>query len=208
VILGVLVVTLAAPLPGTLTLGSHGRLLPGPLHGAFVESAPTLRGELPALERLHLLPSSIPQFDEHEFLRDLLVRSETARSLVERLNESDVIVYVRFVCFDRLRGFLQLMGCDDAWRRVLITVRIGPRDIDAPAVLAHELQHAVEIADTPEVRGDETLAELYRRIGTGLSDADYTCQWETEAAIEVYDQVVQEIWQPPGQARQSSGDRR
>jgi hypothetical protein len=100
------------------------------------------------------------------------------------------------------------MGCDDAWRRVLITVRIGPRDINASAVLAHELQHAVEIADAPEVRGDQTLAELYRRIGRLHLDADHTCQWETEAAIEVYDKVVQEIWQHPGQTCQSSGDRR
>jgi hypothetical protein len=198
VILCVLVVTLAVPLPGTLPRWGHGPSPPGLMRGASVESAPTDHRELPQVDRLHLLPSEIPQFEEREFLHDLLVQSETVRCLVERLNESDVIVYVRFVYFDRLRGVLQLMGCDDAWRRVLITVRIGPRESNAPAVLAHELQHAVEIADAPGVRGVEALLGLYRRIGTRVPTADHAYDWETEAAIEVYDKVVREICQPPG----------
>jgi hypothetical protein len=93
--------------------------------------------------------------------------SATLRRLVETLEASDVIVYVTF---DRnpspeLAGHISLITAR-AERRYL-RVSIDRRTIGCQrlALLGHELQHAVEIAESPSVKDDAALAALYRRIG-------------------------------------------
>ncbi len=49
------------------------------------------------------------------------------------------------------------------------------------AWLAHELQHALEVAAATEVRDVEGLRRLFARIGTDLGNG----QFETDAAVAV-----------------------
>lgn len=94
-------------------------------------------------------------------------QSATFADLVARLQRSDVIVYIEDV--PRLPGALEgrLMmlprAHDHRYVRIQIALRGAPED--AIAVLGHELQHAVEIAEAVEVSDTDGLARLYRRIG-------------------------------------------
>lgn len=103
-----------------------------------------------------------------------LVAEATARSsivtgLMDDLERSDVVVYV----VDGMAGIrtdppasLAFLSCAAGVRYV--RVQIG-RWMTPPwvriAELAHELQHAVEVARAPEVKDGDSLGRLYRRIG-------------------------------------------
>jgi hypothetical protein len=108
-------------------------------------------------------------------LREATARSPAVRSLVEALDRSDVIVYLTdAIDEDRHRdvvGFLAFLAAGPHIRYLVIQLR---RWQEAPwervASLAHELQHAMEVARAPEVRSEAALAALYGRIG-----------WETRA---------------------------
>jgi hypothetical protein len=96
-------------------------------------------------------------------------RSVAFATLLHRIQRSDLIVYVEEV--PRLPGGLQgrLMiqpstSGQQRYARIQIALH-GPID-EAVALLGHELQHAVEVADAPEVRDQNGLIALYERIGT------------------------------------------
>jgi hypothetical protein len=133
-------------------------------------------------------------------LRRLLVDgirdSKTLRALVDRIEASDVVVYLR--CQGRrvpgVAGRLRFLASTPDIRYVVIDMTwLGSR-VQQVALLAHELQHAVEIADTPAIVDDQSLAREYRRIGyvnravTGLG-----LTFDTAAAVEVGRLVVEEI---------------
>ena len=94
--------------------------------------------------------------------------SATFARLMTRLEESDIIVYVEEV--PRLPGALEgrMMMLTAAHGRRYVRIQLALRGAtdDAIAVLGHELQHAVEVAQETGVIDQATLAALYRRIGT------------------------------------------
>ena len=58
------------------------------------------------------------------------------------------------------------------------------------SVLGHELQHAMEVAADPEVRGAATLRRFYSRVGwEGIAGGRY----ETDAAQEAGRVVAKEV---------------
>ena len=57
------------------------------------------------------------------------------------------------------------------------------------AVIAHELQHALEVAEHHEVRDSHALASLYRRIGVEA----YRGRYDTQAAQFAGKQVRYEL---------------
>jgi hypothetical protein len=66
---------------------------------------------------------------------------------------------------------------------------LGKTDVlVAAAVRAHELQHAKEIADAPDVRDQAAVRRLMNRIGRSIGDT-----FETTAAIRVGWQVWREV---------------
>jgi len=71
--------------------------------------------------------------------------------------------------------------------RIQIALRGAPDD--AIAILGHELQHAIEVAQEVSVNGQDELAALYRRIGTRSGDKVY----DTVAAQEVGRLVRREL---------------
>ncbi len=106
-------------------------------------------------------------------------QSPTFARLVAHIEQSDVIVYVesgRDVP-NSMVAYLRWAGAGPVHRYVRIKVKTPASDDVVLALLAHELQHAVEVADAPEVRCEEALAALYRRIGD-----DSGAGWDSAAA--------------------------
>jgi len=89
-----------------------------------------------------------------------LARSGLFRSLVARLDGSDVIVYVEPECpmSSRMFGRLTLLGTGGQRRYVNVRISCMLTTAQQIAVLGHELRHAVEIADAPAVTDEASLA--------------------------------------------------
>jgi hypothetical protein len=123
--------------------------------------------------------------------------SATLRSLVDRLNDSDVVVYVRCDPMPPVgvAGRLTFLASGGGLRYVIVRVSYLASRAQQLAILGHELQHAVEIAQTPEIVDAESLAREY--AGTvgyatfSLPGASET--YDSHAAIEVGSRVLREM---------------
>ena len=122
-----------------------------------------------------------------------VARSSTFTNLMRALDHTDVIVYVEIN-----RGLPQSI----AGRLLFATAaRNGPRYLRVQisqsgtlnmqvAAIAHELQHALEVAHAPEVRDETGLERFYARIGTqGALERSY----DTIAAQRAGRKVLLEI---------------
>ena len=119
--------------------------------------------------------------------------SATFRTLVARLVRSDVIVYLQCQGYVSTGGRLSFVGAGGGYRYLM--VRLG-RVISTSrqiALLGHELQHAVEIADTPEIVDARSLAEQYRRFGHVSHVTRASTDYDTLAAIETGYRVLREL---------------
>src|SRR6188508_1165365 len=110
-----------------------------------------------------------------------LRRSGTFAHLVLALNRSDVIVYIETgrVLPSTIVGRLLLAAGPQGTRYLRIQVSGHPKSNDMIALIGHELRHALEVAESPEVRDETGLIALYQRIGhpsTGVH------QYDTHAA--------------------------
>lgn len=117
--------------------------------------------------------------------------SHTFARLVTRLQRSDVIVYIQDVPMlpGALEGRMMMLPKVHSHRYVRIQVSLRGTPEDAIAVLGHELQHAVEIADAVEVQNTDALVRLYRRIGLRTGPHVY----DTVAAQEAGRSVRREL---------------
>jgi hypothetical protein len=113
-------------------------------------------------------------------IADAREQSPTLAEMLDRVERSDVIVYFEAVPrFEgSLRGCVHFIGASNGYRYVRAQIKTMMNRYDVIASLAHELQHAVEIADHPEVTSEDSLAALYRRIG----DERETRHFETDRA--------------------------
>ena len=113
---------------------------------------------------------------------DTASRSRVVRDLLARLACTDVIVYVEFTASPQIRlARTKLVTTVPGARFLRIGINRRVSGSDTGAMLAHELQHALEIAEQDEVRDDEGVRRLFERIGRAVA-AD---QFETDAAIRV-----------------------
>lgn len=116
--------------------------------------------------------------------------SPSFRALVAAIETSDLIVYIerRYGFGAREAGRLHLAGEAGGQRFVRIFLNAALTDHELVAYIAHELQHAREIADAPHVVDQDALREFYCRIGhVGLYGFD------TDAAETVTEQVSREL---------------
>ena len=131
-------------------------------------------------------------------LHDGVRESPTFRALVDRLARSDVVVYVqcdRASAAHRLDGRLTFVSSAGGFRYVVVRVAwLNPRARQL-AILAHELQHAVEIADTPAIVDGASLAREYRRMGyeTRRLAAPLGIAFDTHAAIAAGERVLRDL---------------
>jgi hypothetical protein len=110
-----------------------------------------------------------------EWLRIGAAESATFRSLLARLVVSDVIVYIGTV--DRIvggsAGQLYFVTATPSVRYVRIELASGGNEREMVSLVAHELQHAVEIAAAPRVRDRQSMALLYFGRGGTSSRSRY-----------------------------------
>lgn len=117
--------------------------------------------------------------------------SSTFRELVGRIEQSDLHVYIR-LNRDTPQTGLRLVAANGARTAWIWLVRDrGPEQLIAR--LAHELQHAAEIAGSPDVINDQTLAEYYRRHGFSRGAGSLMETHESPAAQGVERAVFKEL---------------
>lgn len=124
-------------------------------------------------------------------LADGARRSPTFAGLIAVINRSDVIVYIESSPMPAAisgRMMLASTGTGARYVRIQVSDRLLPEDLIS--TIGHELQHAVEVAEHPEVRSDATLIALYRRIGAGRSTL---FKYDTDAAVQIGAQVRKEL---------------
>jgi len=129
-------------------------------------------------------PTHVRSTERHvvDALRQGYDRSPTFRRLVDELEASDVIVYVQPATQlpGSLRGHIRFAVATAANRYLRIFVSAKVRGDAFIALVGHELQHAGEVARSPFVRDDRSLAVLYRVIGDANSAG-----WDTDAACGI-----------------------
>jgi hypothetical protein len=130
-----------------------------------------------------------------QFFAEGMVRSETIRSLVHRLEESDVIVYLRARPFTSTltTGHLLFVSATPGRRYVMIEIACERSWATQLATLGHELRHAVEVAEAPSVRSDRGLAAYYSTIGIKTNIGWTHEEYETQAAHDAGIRVAREL---------------
>jgi hypothetical protein len=165
-----------------------------PLITALAIAAPAAARETTLADRQARVRTTDRQL--RGLLEEGMRESATLRALVDRLNTSDVVVYLQ--C-DRappagIDGRLTFVSNVGGFRYVVVRVgwRLG-RDRQI-AIVAHELQHAVEIAETPSIVDAASLAREYHRIGFVKSHAYADgVAFDTRAAMQAGAQVMREL---------------
>src|SRR5262245_50748688 len=114
----------------------------------------SLIAAIAAVWPLHVGAAEMPRIRpageyEMHLLTEGACRSETLRSLVTKLEESDLIVYVLVRRLERrsLTGGLQFVGATltDRVIRVVLDTHVDRQHLIT--ILGHELQHAAEVAN-------------------------------------------------------------
>jgi hypothetical protein len=117
-------------------------------------------------------------------------RSGTVKGLLERLAATDVIVYVEITGVpDVPTARTKLVTATPSVRFLRIGINAAQPLTEWPPLLAHELQHAVEIAEHGDVRDDAGVRRLYAAIGRQHGVDSY----ETAAAVTVERTVRAEL---------------
>jgi hypothetical protein len=102
-------------------------------------------------------------------IADGLRRSTTFAQLVLALDRSDVIVYIETArgMPSSLSGRMLIAPGPAGQRYLRIQIAGAARGNELVALVGHELQHALEVAESPGVRDEQSLVALYEAIGHG-----------------------------------------
>jgi hypothetical protein len=109
--------------------------------------------------------------------------SQIVRDLVRTLEQGNVVTYVHLARMPQGQptSMLRFAGYSKLQRFVVLTIGSDlPYDRQI-ALLAHELQHAVELARVPWVSSQADFRSLLALIG--WRDATQACGYETTAAL-------------------------
>ena len=171
--------------------------------GALTSSA-TLASERDGGPRLRPQDPRISQV-----LQEGMSRSDTFRALVNRIEASNVIVYVAVnpPLRPSLSGALTWMTSAGEYRYVRASISIEQTFNQMIATVAHELHHAVEVIEDESVVDEKSLVALYKRIGQP-SKAAGALGWETIAAQRTGTQVRRELVAMPTMTLARASDNR
>lgn len=129
---------------------------------------------------------------EAAVIREGLCVSPTLRALADRLDTSDLTVHVsvRRLADRRLAGGLRFLAATPTDRVLLIEIAFGLDRYARIAMLGHELQHAVEVADTAQIRDKDAFRRFYASHGgAGAVENSY----ETDAARQAEIAIRKEL---------------
>jgi hypothetical protein len=121
-----------------------------------------------------------------QLIADGAARSAAFRTLIAAINQSDLVVYVQCRLFpeSELRGRLGLVSAAGGRRYAVIEIACYHTGGSPMAILAHELQHAVEIASAPWVVDARTFEAFYAATGELVRSDQWQKAFETSAAVE------------------------
>jgi hypothetical protein len=119
-----------------------------------------------------------------------LERSGTFRELNTRLQNTNVIVYVRFSsCSQGVPSCLLWASADTGGRRLLVKLdRFGRSPDELTALLAHEFQHANEVAADLAITDPVSFENSFASRGR-----KHTAGFETAEAGEILRKVTAEL---------------
>jgi hypothetical protein len=122
--------------------------------------------------------------DVQQLMQYAAERSPSFRALIDRLEQSDVIAYVRVIPLNSitLEGRLRFMTAVAGVRYVLVELGCARPLLGQLATLAHELHHAAEIAAAPAVVDNASLIAHYERIGSRSDMNLQVLTYETDGA--------------------------
>lgn len=125
-----------------------------------------------------------------QLLSDGYVRSGTLRELIDRLEAAPVVVFIRAgSCPARVHACLHLLAAEPGSRTLRITVeRSTTGGAHLVGLLAHELQHALEITREESIRDVASFAAFYQAHGRRNSAG-----FETEQARRIARKVEREL---------------
>jgi hypothetical protein len=127
-------------------------------------------------------------------LVDGMSRSATFRQLVETLDKSDVVVYIDAkTTRQALGGYLaHNVVVAGAYRYVHVAIDVHGASGRLVPLLAHELQHAAEVAQDASVRDEQSMERLFERLAIKFGCGGTTCS-ETQAAKDIEASVGAEL---------------
>lgn len=155
---------LAASLSGAMFVSA-----PRP-DASTVRSGPLPRPSGPEIDSLLHSPERHVRTTDRRIAKMLELgarRSTTFAGLLAALERTDVIVYIEpaKALPPKLDGRLLLLPISNHQRYLRIQVRATLSREELVPLIAHELQHALEVADEPDVRDEASMIRLYERIG-------------------------------------------
>jgi hypothetical protein len=123
--------------------------------------------------------------------RDL---SPTLAALFTRIEATDVVVYMKCARLSaRVDGQLTFLSSVAGLRYVLVEIACDRGEIRRLSTLGHELQHAVEIAESPSIVDEASLGRAYADFGVQRDRTASVRAYDTRAAIHIGEQVWKEI---------------
>jgi hypothetical protein len=167
---------------------------------------------MPSLAALLLLlvAATVPHVrPETAMLRALTTqaaaRSPLVHELIDRLDRTDVVVYIRHRTFGSvlLDGRIGILSAAGGRRYLVIELACDRSELVQMATLGHELHHALEIAAEPSIVDSRTLALFYGRIGIPSHPMGHAQTFETQAAADIGARVRHELLTTP--ARSANG---
>jgi hypothetical protein len=124
--------------------------------------------------------------------------SDTFVQLYQRLERSNVIVHVRrATAVPEGSAHTQFIATAGSYRFVRITLNVDDVADEDVALLGHELRHAVELADDPDVNDDGDYQRFYDRIGYQSCQRAAPRCYETHSAVQAGRDVLRELKQRP-----------
>jgi hypothetical protein len=136
-----------------------------------------------------------------EVLTDAVKRSPTIARLVRTIERSPLIVFIELAYDREDLGRTTILAANE-FARLLHVQLNGKLSTDRLVeVLGHELQHAMEILASPEIRDDASLGRVYTRLGFEIDRGHF----ETDAAQQTELQVHTEL-QMARAARRGKGN--
>ena len=158
--------------------------------GVFLALAIAMMGNGPTLDDAPGLFTRVRSTERFmiALIREGYDRSPAFRALADTLQGSNVIVLIRPLPCGGGRIRSCVVSVEGSARERQIRINVDPRHTAGDfliATIAHELQHAVEIAERPEVIDARSAIALYRQIAFGRCRQGLSEECETERALDV-----------------------
>ena len=124
-----------------------------------------------------------------------LQNSPTLREVVSRLERSDVVVYVQpdHYGLSGYAGGLTFLSASGGLRYVVARVDWFRAPAQQIAMIGHELQHAAEVAENPDIVDDASMFREYIRMGHVNGWLGSGVAVDTPEAGDIERRVAQEL---------------